>query len=138
MPKAELDQVRSWLGRYGCTGPVQSQVMAQLSAGQKARIVFAKMANDKPHLILLDEPTNALDMNAIDSLARAINKFQGGCILVSHDMRLISQVAKELWICDHKKVGQYKGDIMKFKLAMRKQMKSAAGKPAALAQHING
>ena len=48
------------------------------------------------------------------------------------------KVAKELWICDHKKVELYKGDIMKFKLAMRKQMKSASGKPAALAQHING
>jgi len=138
MPKAELDQVRSWLGRYGCAGSVQSQIMGHLSDGQKARIVFAKMANTKPHLILLDEPTNALDMNAIDSLARAINTFKGGVILVSHDMRLISQVAKELWICDHKKVEQYKGDIMKFKLAMRAQIKGSSGKPAALAQHANG
>jgi len=139
MPKHELDQIRSWLGRYGCGGAVQTQLMSQLSAGQKARIVFAKMANDKPHLILLDEPTNALDMNAIDSLARAINDFKGGVILVSHDMRLISQVAKELWICDHKKVSEYKGDIMKFKLAMRKQMKAASGSgPGKLAQHVNG
>lgn len=110
MPKEGIDRIRSWLGRYGCTGDVQTQIMGHLSAGQKARIVFAKMANEKPHLILLDEPTNALDMNAIDSLARAINDFKGGCILVSHDMRLISQVAKELWICDHKKVELYRGD----------------------------
>jgi len=139
MPKSEIDQIRAWLGKYGVTGAVQSQVMGQLSAGQKARIVFAKMANEKPHLILLDEPTNALDMNAIDSLARAINVYKGGVILVSHDMRLISQVAKELWICDHKKVEQYKGDIMKFKLAMRQEMKKkAGGAPAKLAQHVNG
>jgi ATP-binding cassette, subfamily F, member 2 len=137
MPKKEYDYIRSWLGRYGCAGAVQSQVMEQLSAGQKARIVFAKMASESPHLILLDEPTNALDMNAIDSLARAINNFKGGVILVSHDMRLISQVAKELWICDHKQVKEYRGDIMKFKLAMRKQIKTAAGK-AVMAQHING
>jgi len=41
------------------------------------------------------------DMESIDSLARAINSFAGGVVLVSHDMRLISQVAKEIWICDH-------------------------------------
>lgn len=138
MPKSELDQIRAWLGRYGCTGGVQGQVMDQLSAGQKARIVFAIMAFRKPHLLLLDEPTNPLDMNAIDSLARAINEFKGGVILVSHDMRLISQVAKELWICDHKKVEKYEGDIMNFKLAMRKQIKKANGQAAALAQHANG
>jgi len=40
-------------------------------------------------------------MESIDSLARAINSFAGGVVLVSHDMRLISQVAKEIWICDH-------------------------------------
>lgn len=91
-PNKSIDQIRSWLGRYGVTGDVQTQIMGQLSDGQKARIVFAKMANDNPHLLMLDEPTNPLDMNAIDCLARAIKNFQGGCILVSHDMRLISQV----------------------------------------------
>jgi len=43
-----------------------------------------------------------LDMESIDALADAINDFKGGIVLVSHDMRLISQVAKEIWICDHK------------------------------------
>jgi len=41
-------------------------------------------------------------MESIDALADAINDFNGGIVLVSHDMRLISQVAKEIWICDHK------------------------------------
>ena len=43
-------------------------------------------------------------MESIDSLAKMINHFKGGLVLVSHDMRLISQVAKEIWICDKKKV----------------------------------
>jgi hypothetical protein len=68
--------------------------MSQLSDGQKARIVFSKLAMDKPHLLMLDEPTNHLDMESIDSLARMINDFKGGLVLVSHDMRLISQVRK--------------------------------------------
>jgi energy-coupling factor transporter ATP-binding protein EcfA2 len=71
---------------------------------------------------LLDEPTNSLDPESIDALAKAINEFEGGMVLVSHDMRLISQVAKEIWICDNKTIAPYKGDILSFKLAMRAQM----------------
>ena len=76
----------------------------------------------RPHILLLDEPTNSLDPESIDALAKAINEFEGGMVLVSHDMRLISQVAKEIWICDNKTITPYKGDIQSFKLAMRAQM----------------
>jgi ATP-binding cassette subfamily F protein 2 len=62
-------------------------------------------------------------MESIDSLAKAINSFGGGMVLVSHDMRLISQVAKEIWICDHKQISRYEGDISDFKMILRKQMK---------------
>lgn len=47
-------------------------------------------------------------MSAIDSLAKAINAFTGGLVLVSHDFRLISQVAKEIWVCDRKSVQPWK------------------------------
>jgi energy-coupling factor transporter ATP-binding protein EcfA2 len=72
--------------------------------------------------LLLDEPTNHLDMESIDALAKAVNEYKGGLVLVSHDMRLISQVAKEIWICDNKTITTYKGDIQNFKLDMRAQM----------------
>ena len=62
-------------------------------------------------------------MESIDSLADAINHFSGGLVLVSHDMRLISQVAKEIWICDNKEIKRYEGDISDFKMILRKQMK---------------
>lgn len=71
---------------------------------------------------MLDEPTNHLDMESIDALAKAVNEFEGGMVLVSHDMRLISQVAKEIWICDDKTITKYQGDIMNFKMDMRAQM----------------
>ena len=54
--------------------------------------------------------TNHLDMQCIDALAEAINAFNGGLVLVSHDFRLIDQVANEIWVCD-KGVGPWKGDI---------------------------
>jgi len=61
-------------------------------------------------------------MESIDALAKAINEYEGGLVLVSHDMRLISQVAKEIWICDKRKIERYKGDINSFKMDMRAQM----------------
>jgi len=63
----------------------------------------------------LDEPTNHLDMETIDALAGAINEFDGGMMLVSHDFRLISQVAEEIWICNKQKITKWDGDIFSFK-----------------------
>lgn len=61
-------------------------------------------------------------MESIDALAKAVNEFEGGLVLVSHDMRLIGQVAKEIWICNNKRIEKHQGDIQSFKMDMRKQM----------------
>jgi len=68
-------------------------------------------------------------MESIDSLAEAINAFKGGLVLVSHDFRLIGQVAREVWLCEHKKVEVWKGDILEYKKKLNKDMekKLAAG-----------
>jgi ATP-binding cassette subfamily F protein 2 len=132
MPDQPIEKIRPLIARYGCTGDQQTQEMNQLSAGQKARIVFAIIAHERPHLLLLDEPTNPLDMESIDALARCLNKFKGGVIMISHDMRLISQCAEQIYICDHKKIEKYNGDIMKFKLYQKK------ANSKKLSQHSNG
>jgi len=104
---------------------MQTTKIGTLSDGLKSRIVFAMMALSHPHLLLLDEPTNHLDMECIDSLAEAINKFNGGLVLVSHDFRLISQVAKEVWVCDNHTVKQWPGDIRSYKEALIKNMSAS-------------
>jgi ATP-binding cassette subfamily F protein 2 len=81
-------------------------------------VTFAWLAWQRPHLLLLDEPTNHLDMETIDALAAAINDFDGGMMLVSHDFRLISQVAEEIWICNKQKITKWGGDIFSFKQSL--------------------
>ncbi|KAH8771834.1 P-loop containing nucleoside triphosphate hydrolase protein [Diaporthe sp. PMI_573] len=78
---------RQQLGKYGLSGESQTALIGTLSEGQKSRIVFALLAIESPNMILLDEPTNGLDIPTIDSLADAINAFTGGVIVVSHDFR---------------------------------------------------
>jgi len=111
---------RQTIGKFGITGYAQTTPIGHLSDGQKSRLVFCCMAMNTPHLLLLDEPTNHLDMECIDALADAIQAFEGGMVLVSHDFRLIRQVAKEIWMCDKKTVTPFKGDIQQYKSAVKK------------------
>jgi ATP-binding cassette subfamily F protein 2 len=90
----DISHWRQSIGRFGLTGSSQLCPIGQLSDGQRARIVFCQLALSGPNMILFDEPTNALDIETIDSLAEAINDFEGGVVLVSHDFRLIDQVAE--------------------------------------------
>lgn len=111
----DRDEMRKIVGRYGLTGKQQTAPIKQLSDGQKCRVVFAWLAHQVPHMLLLDEPTNHLDMETIDSLAEAINNFEGGLVLVSHDFRLINQVADQIWICEKQTVTKWDGDIIAYK-----------------------
>lgn len=116
----EIEEMRRIVGRYGLTGSQQTCPIKNLSDGQRCRIIFAWLAWNRPHILLLDEPTNHLDLETIDSLAEAINEFDGGMLLVSHDFRLISQVAKEIWICEHQTITKFQGEIFDYKAALTK------------------
>ena len=87
----------------------------------KTRLVFCEISLSNPHILLLDEPTNHCDMEMIDSLAEAINGFEGGLILISHDFRLLTKVADQIWVVD-KGVERWNGDILSYKAMLKKNM----------------
>ncbi|KAH9919720.1 P-loop containing nucleoside triphosphate hydrolase protein [Fomitopsis serialis] len=103
-PDKDLQAWRAQLGRFGLSGAHQTSPIKQLSDGLRNRVVFAQLAMEHPHILLLDEPTNHLDMASIDALALAIKDYEGGVVIVSHDFRLISQVAEELWEVKDRKI----------------------------------
>ena len=113
---------RAWLDRFGLDTKMQNTKIGCLSDGQKSRIVFAMINMRNPNLLLLDEPTNHLDVDAIDGLANAIIKFNGGVVLVSHDFRLIDQVADTIWVCEDRKVSKWTGTIREYKTKLAKAM----------------
>merc|ERR1712223_1448324 len=126
----ERDDKRRVIGRYGITGKAQTAPIKQLSDGQKCRVVFAWLSWQGPHMLLLDEPTNHLDMETIDALADAINNFDGGVVLVSHDFRLIDQVADTIWICEKQTVTKWEGDILTYKEHLKTKVMKESKKNA--------
>jgi ATP-binding cassette subfamily F protein 3 len=71
--------------------------MYLLSGGQKSRVSFAVCVWNNPHILILDEPTNHLDLDAVNALIVALNNFQGGVLIVSHDQHLIASVCEQIF-----------------------------------------
>ncbi|XP_066843002.1 ATP-binding cassette sub-family F member 1 [Anser cygnoides] len=106
---------RKCLGRFGLEGHAHTLQIAKLSGGQKARVVFAELACREPDVLILDEPTNNLDIESIDALADAINEYRGAVIVVSHDARLITETACQLWVVEEQGLSQIDGDFDDYK-----------------------
>jgi len=109
-------EVRNRLGMFGLHGETHKQPIIMLSGGQKSRVCLCELSLTMPHILFLDEPTNHLDIQSVDALAEALIKWQGGVVFITHDQRLVSRVAKELWVCKgDKSVLCYEGDFDDYK-----------------------
>jgi len=68
-----------------------------LSGGQKVKVVLAACMWNTPHIVILDEPTNYLDRDSLGAMAEAINKYEGGIVIISHNAQFVDQVCPEVW-----------------------------------------
>lgn len=114
-PGVPEQKLRAHLGSFGVTGNLALQPMYTLSGGQKSRVAFAKITFKKPHIILLDEPSNHLDLDAVEALIQGLVLFQGGILMVSHDEHLISGSVDELWVVSEGKVSPFHGTFQDYK-----------------------
>jgi len=118
----QLDVVyRSHLGKYGVTGELAMRPISSLSGGQKSRVAFAVLTWHEPNFFILDEPTNHLDIETVEALGKALLKFNGGLILVSHNEQLIQMVAQETWLCGEKTVKRIEGGFPAYKKALEEE-----------------
>ena len=89
--------LRSHLHSCGVTSEMQLLPSSALSGGQRSRVALAAVSYTAPHVLVLDEPTNNLDLESVASLADCIESFKGGVVLVSHDQYFVGRVAREVW-----------------------------------------
>lgn len=121
-----IEEYRRQLGGFGISGDLALQSVGSLSGGQKSRVAFARMCMSNPNFLVLDEPTNHLDIETIEALGKAIQKYTGGLILVSHDERLIRMVCKELWVCGGGSVKSIEGGFNEYRAIVERELAEAA------------
>lgn len=104
---ADLRSLRAELRKSGIDDVLADVPAAALSGGQRSRLAMVAVSCQKPHVLLLDEPTNNLDVSAVEALAAAIEQFDGGVVLVSHDQYFVSRIAREVWLVGDGQVSPY-------------------------------
>ena len=118
-PHDDDQVVRGTLGRLLFSGDDVKKKVKVLSGGEKGRMLFGKLMLAKPNVLLMDEPTNHMDMEAIESLNTALDLFKGTLIFVSHDREFVSSLATRIIEISAKGVNDYHGTYEEF---LRDQM----------------
>jgi ATPase subunit of ABC transporter with duplicated ATPase domains len=97
------------LGRMLFSGEARLKMTDNLSGGESARLIIAKLMLQQNNLLILDEPTNHLDLESVSALAESLEKFQGTAIVVSHDRDLVSRFATRVLEMKHGEILDYSG-----------------------------
>ena len=109
------EEVRSALGGFLFSGEEVEKKMGQLSGGEKVRLALCKMLQTRPNLLILDEPTNHMDIVGKDALEKMLNEYEGPVLFVSHDRYFISRVATG--ILEFSSEESIKGNVKQYKMS---------------------
>ena len=140
MPGEPERKIRSRAATIGFSGARADTRVEALSGGEKARLLMGLATFDGPQLLILDEPTNHLDIDSRAELIEAINDYEGACILVSHDRRLLEACVDRLWLTANGTVKPFDGDLADYgrfvlsadaEPAQRRKREPASPSPAA-------
>ena len=110
-PEMDETRLRTYLGSFGFTGDTVNDNIGLFSGGEKSRLALALLIWHKPNLLLLDEPTNHLDLEVRHALTLALQNYQGGMVLVSHDRHLIRNTTDELLLVANGSVSAFNDDL---------------------------
>ncbi len=128
-PEAQEGELRSFLGGFGFHGDRVFEQVGPFSGGEKARLVLALLVYQKPNLLLLDEPSNHLDIQMRHALTVALQDYNGGIVLISHDRHLLKMACDKLLLVHDGRVDEFDGDIDGYPAWLQKQSRPAsAGK----------
>ena len=106
-PDYTREEVRSALGSFLFSGEDAMKKRGQLSGGEKVRLALCKLIQTKPNLLILDEPTNHMDIIGKDALEKMLNEFEGTLLFVSHDRYFIKRIATGILEFSKNEVKQY-------------------------------
>lgn len=104
-------KLRALAARMGFGAEKIDTKVEKLSGGEKVRLLLGLMAHQKPHVLILDEPTSHLDIDSREALIHAINGYEGAVLLITHDIYLAEACADRLWLVYHGRARQYDGDL---------------------------
>jgi elongation factor 3 len=93
-------EIESHCANFGIDAELVSHSrMRGLSGGQRVKVVLAACSWQRPHLIVLDEPTNYLDRDSLGALSKALKSFEGGVIIITHSAEFTKDLTEEVWAC---------------------------------------
>ena len=133
MPEASESSRRSRLAQWGLGFDKAETTVANLSGGERARLLLNLVAMEAPHLLILDEPTNHLDIDSRRALLDALNEYEGAVILITHDRSLMELVADRLWLAADGGVKPFDGDMDDYAKYVLDRAKANARAPTQVA-----
>ena len=137
-PRYVREEVRSALGGFLFSGEDVMKLMGQLSGGEKVRLSLCKMLQTRPNLLILDEPTNHMDIIGKEALEQMLKEYAGTVLFVSHDRYFISRIATGILEFSQEGVTQYKMGYEDYLAQKQKEAEGLVGGRGAAARSTIG